>query len=72
MELKNCASRRMHRDPLANYGKFKTQARRKTGKEECLDYKNCQSFIKCFGKEHVEGTVKNTNHHQDQFRVTKK
>jgi len=36
----------MHRDPLAKYSKFKTQweayeGRRKTGKKEYLDYKNC-------------------------------
>ena len=39
---KKSASRRMHRDPLANYSKFKMQweayeARRKTGREEYLD-----------------------------------
>jgi hypothetical protein len=46
MEFKKFASRIMHGGPLANYSKFKKQreayeARRKTGKEEYLDYKYC-------------------------------
>jgi hypothetical protein len=57
----------MHRHPLANYSKFKTQwkayeGRRKTGKGKYLDYKNCYNFVNALGKEHVEGRVKNTNH----------
>ena len=46
----------MNKDPLSNYSKYKTQweayeDRRKTGKEECLDYKNCYIFVNALGKE---------------------